>query len=360
MIRVLYVCSFPLGGHSGHKRATRHKLEALAGVADLEIISSRFNNRFLRILEIPILEFRAIVSILVRRPCVVISRGSIGFAFQWLAVRTGVLTVREVHANASEEVALQGRGVLLRQVLRLIALISERSDIFSDMRIFNNPALMRWFHETHFEREYDVAVYNGYHPESALDLDRDIARDDLGLDVDSTYLAFTGSASEWHGVEYLVSLQREFDRAGDQIKIVCGGGPVSADLDPDRRLVNITPLDDVGCAKLIRAADLSLLPVKLSRVSPGSPLKLYDYIVNGSWVVTQADVEGYSDEVTRYGVGISVDFRDSTESRLKIIDALSFLSSGPIYPEADASWHSRMLEWLDAVDRISLCRNTAV
>src|SRR5690606_39279334 len=40
-----------------------------------------------------------------------------------------------------------------------------------------------------------------------------------------------------------------------------------------------------SCCDLIKASDLCLLPVKNNRASPGSPLKLYDYISNGRFVL---------------------------------------------------------------------------
>lgn len=351
MLRIIYVCSFSLVGHAGHKRATRHKLEALAEVSDLHVLSSRFENKLLRVLELPLLELRAILWILVQRPNVIISRGGVGGVFQLVARMLGTFTVREVHANASEEVAMQGRGASLRAILRVSAWLSDVADCSCEMRIFNNPLLMQWFHAKYGWCDNDVYVYNGYRPSSASAIERSSAREGLGLDLDGTYLAFTGSASEWHGIEYLVALQEEFDAEGDGIRIVCGGGKVPACLDPNRRLLNISPLDDAGCARLIRAANLSLLPVKQNRVSPGSPLKLYDYIVNKSWVVTQECLAGYSDEVLRYGVGVSIDFRDSMSARSRILEVLPQFASTSAYPCVDASWRKRMFEWLTSLDQ---------
>src|SRR5690606_4830920 len=101
-------------------------------------------------------------------------------------------------------------------------------------------------------------------------------------------VVFVGAASKWHGVEYLVELQREFDQRGENIKVVVGGGDI-AEFDKEGRCINFTPLGDQGCAELIRAADFCLLPVKQNRLSPGSPLKLYDYIANERLVFAQKE-----------------------------------------------------------------------
>ena len=67
---------------------------------------------------------------------------------------------------------------------------------------------------------------------------------------------------------------------------------------------------------MIIAADACLLPVKNNRISPGSPLKLYDYISNNKPVIAE-DIIGYSDEVLKYNFGLSVNFEKTKETRKK-------------------------------------------
>ena len=83
-------------------------------------------------------------------------------------------------------------------------------------------------------------------------------------------------------------------------------------------------------------------------------------MVNKSCVVTQENTAGYSDEVSQHGVGVSTDFRDPAESRRRILDTLQFIASNPIYPDVDASWKVRMLEWLSVIERFTLRNNNTV
>lgn len=350
--RVLYACSFGLDGDSGHRRATRQKLEALGRVVDLRVVSATRKGKVSRLLEVPLLELGTALKLLAWRPDFVVSRGHVGPFFQWVARRLGIATVREVHAFAGEEIPMSGGGRARRLALGTMGAISARADRSADLRIFNNPALMRWFHRREDGHPQDVSVYNGSSRDSASRLSRAEARTRLGLDPARTYLVFTGSASEWHGIEYLVALQERFNVEGDGIRIVCGGGRIAGRLDPDGLLLNFHPLDEAGCANLIRAGDLALLPVKNNRVSPGSPLKLYDYIANEAWVATQQELDGYSDEVEKFGVGISTDFRDARKARNDILLLLRKVRGAATYPAVDVSWDSRMQEWCRAFSRI--------
>ena len=121
-------------------------------------------------------------------------------------------------------------------------------------------------------------------------------------------------------------------------------------MDADEVLKNITPLDDRESANLIKVADACLLPVKNNRVSPGSPLKLYDYIVNDAWVIAQENTNGYSDEVDTYGIGIVTDFTNPQKARNDILNFLTTLSDSPKYPSVDLSWNIRMSEWITIIE----------
>ena len=161
---------------------------------------------------------------------------------------------------------------------------------------------------------------------------------------------FTGAANYWHGVDYLVVLQGELNKIDSGIQIVCGGGKVSVADDPDTVLMNITPLDDKDCADLVQASDACILPVRQSRVSPGSPLKLYDYILHKKYVITQENLNGYSDEVKKYGHGTHVDFNENRAAALKIKRKLNCLKNDSDQVDIDSfSWDSRMVEWVRCI-----------
>lgn len=359
-MKILYACSFSTHQGSGKSRATQQKLEALRRSVDNLVVLSPIEVASVlgKLTQAFFLEIK-IVWCLLRSESgfqVFVSRGYVGFFSIMIARLRGIWVVREVHANSFEEANILGKTLVARFMLRSAAALSYVLDRCADMRVFNNPSLLEWYRYRGAGGNNDVYVYNGCDPSAKSYLSRDEARERLDLPSDKKLLVFVGSASIWHGVDYLVGLQQLFDINDDNYQIVCGGGMISREIDPDKRLLNIAPLDDAGCADLIRAADACLLPVKNIRVSPGSPLKLYDYILNGAFVIAQDGAYGYSDEVLRYGVGITVDFTKADYARENIIKIISEGGEVGGY-DVDAivpyiTWDARMKEWINAIERL--------
>ncbi|MGC8121074.1 hypothetical protein [Marinobacter sp. VGCF2001] len=351
-LNVVYLCDFDLTKSTGKDRATRQKLSALGGlVNDLVVVSNPFESQFFKILAIFFIDIKASVILFFRKPDVFISRGYSGWLSMVTARALSIKTAREIHADALEELSLLPyRGVKLK-ALGLLARHAHKMDLSADVRIFNHPDLMEGYRKRGINGEQDFFTYNGYAPGERSYLSRSQAREKFGFSQDDRILVFVGAASKWHGVEYLVELQREFDQRGENIKVVFGGGDIT-EFDRERVCINFTPLDGHGCAELIRAADFCLLPVKKNRLSPGSPLKLYDYISNERFVFSQKETNGYSDEVERLNIGISVDFTTPSIASCQIIDA--FIESWPEdYPQCKTSWEDRMAHW---VSNLSLKR----
>lgn len=348
-VKVLYLCDFDLSRGTGKDRATNQKLQALKGqVKELKIVSHSGGGAFFRLLSSVFLDLKTVLLILWWRPDWLISRGYVGFFSQALCNYLGVVTVREIHANALEELSLLPyKGVKLK-VISLLARHAHQVDLSAKVRIFNHPDLLAWYQANGLSGEHDFFVYNGFSPSAASNLSRSAARRKFGLSNDDKLIVFVGAASKWHGVEYMVELQRNLSKSGESIRVVFGGGNVSS-FDPEGLCLNFTPLDDKGCADLIRAADFCALPVKQNRVSPGSPLKLYDYIVNERFVLAQASTNGYSDEVERFGIGITVDFSSTETAHVAVREA--FKASLPFpYPACNASWSDRMAEWVAGIE----------
>lgn len=347
---IFYYCNFDLTRPHGKERATLHKIQALEKKVPGFECYSNFDNKIWRklfkylMLEI-IISFRMIKS----RPRFLISRSNNSLLANCVAKVLGVTTVREIHAYAKEELGLLDVGYFRKKYHQLMHSIAHKIDVSADIRIFNHPKLLDWYKERGMSGESDIYVYNGYSISAKSDLNKSAAREKYSLTEDVCYLVFIGSASIWHGVDYLVSLQEQFNLHQDNIKIVCGGSDVSR-YDVNNICINITPLNDVECAQLIAASDYCLLPVKKNRVSPGSPLKLYDYIVNERRVICQESVAGYSDEVERYGIGLCVDFTCAEAARAEVVDWLK--SEGGInkaYPKCPVSWDDRIDAWLSGI-----------
>lgn len=344
-LNVVYLCDFDLTKSTGKDRATRQKLSALRGlVDDLFVVSNPFKSQIFRILAILIIDIKASSILLFRKPDVFISRGYSGWISMLTARVLSIKTAREIHADALEELSLLPyHGVKLR-ALGLLARHAHKMDLSADVRIFNHPDLMEGYRKRGMTGEQDFFTYNGYAPGERSYLSRSKARKKFGLSQDDRILVFVGAASKWHGVEYLVELQREFNQRSENIKVVFGGGDIK-EFDREGECINFTPLGDHGCADLIRAADFCLLPVKKNRLSPGSPLKLYDYISNERFVFAQKETNGYSDEVEKLNIGMPIDFTTPSRASVQIIDA--FRESWPEdYPKCKASWEDRMAYWV--------------
>lgn len=348
-IKILYICDFDLTRATGKDRATRQKLKAMKSlVNELTVLDFSGKTQMSRSLLLPILEFKAMLHILLNRPDFVISRGHVGILFQSFSKLLAIPTAREIHSNALEQLQYLPYTGLKRIIIGALTKKDQKTEKMADMRIFNHPQLLNWYQENVRRCHYDFSIFNGYDPSSASILSREEALEKFNLDRELTYLVFVGSASVWHGAKYLVDLQKEFNKNGDNIKVVCGGGSLR-EYDKDGLCINITPLDSCGCADLIRAATACLLPVNNNRTSPGSPLKLYDYIANDRYVITQSNTIGYSDEVKRYNVGISVDFTTPFEARKEIIEFLNKMKNNKfdVYPACPVTWTDRIKVWLD-------------
>jgi len=344
-LKTLYLCDFDLSRSSGKDRATRQKLIALRDeVGRLVVVSNSFKNPVFRVLSIFTLDLKALLSLVFHRPDLFISRGYSGMVSLAFAKAKGIKTVREIHADALEELSLLPYAGLKLKAISLLARLSHKLDLMADVRIFNHPDLLEGYRKRGLSGGEDFFSYNGYDPNSRSFLSRDEAREKFSLSKNDRILVFVGAASKWHGVEYLIDLQREFNEKGENVKVVFGGGDIGT-FDRAGICTNITPLDEKGCADLIRAADFCLLPVKQNRLSPGSPLKLYDYIANERYVFAQSNTNGYSDEIERLNIGIPVDFTEPSVASLRILDA--FRRAWPEdYPECKVSWSDRMSLWV--------------
>ncbi|WP_227368672.1 glycosyltransferase [Halomonas sp. M20] len=355
-MNIIYCCPFDTSIPTGKNRATRHKIEALKKISkriDI-IVPNEKEKRLPRALRGFFCEFRCIITVIKNRNLanLYISRGDVGIISVPLARYFKISTMREVHAGPFEELNLIKKSKITKCFLNIMWRINFITTKMADIRIYNNPLLKKNFVNEGWGKESDIVSYNGASLDAISSIDKNTALKKYSLRKDVKYLVFVGSTSKWRGVELLVDLQEEFDKCSDNIKILCGGGEVADDVDPSGKIFNFSPLDDVGCSELIKCADACLLPVAHNRVSPGSPLKLYDYMINGKPVIAQEKAFGYSDEVERFNVGISVDFYSPQEARNKIVALLTNETLLDRYSQnakaslANYSWESRLKNWL--------------
>lgn len=353
-MNIVYLFLVDTSLSSGKNRATRQKIAALkTNFYKVEVFTldrywkwAPFFYRFVVVLKSLAYIFKNKNDV-----DVLVTRGGASLLAVFFCKLVNIKTYREVHADIVDEVPYLNKNKFDKFLILILSVKSYLIDKVSDVRIFNNPALKSYYMTRGLGKESDVCVYNGASRDAIVNISKENAREKFGLVPGYKYLIFTGSASFWHGVHYLVRLQECFDLHDDKIKIVCAGGRVASELDPDKRLINISPLGDVGCCEIIKAGDACLLPVNNVRVSPGSPLKLYDYMINSVPVISQDNMLGYSDEVERFSAGIVVDFLNSSSARASIIDFLAdqkSLSHCSYMEEVNSEqylWEKRVVSW---------------
>ncbi|WP_211218133.1 glycosyltransferase [Marinobacter daepoensis] len=348
-LSMVYLCNFDLSGSTGKNRATRQKLSALRGkVSRLYVVSDGSKFLLSRIFSFIYLDVKVAFILISCKPDIFISRGYSGFFSILISRVLKITSAREIHANAIEESSLLPYKGIRLLAIKGLSRWMHALDRLVDFRIFNHPDLLAYFRGRGWARDSDFYVYNGFSPDSRSTISKSDARKKYGISNDAKVVVFVGTASKWHGVDYLVNLKKCFNKNHDDIEVVFGGGDVSK-FDREHICLNISPLDDVGCSELIKASDFCLLPVKNNRVSPGSPLKLYDYIANERFVLAQSNTNGYSDEVERFGVGVSVDFTSTEDARLAILRAFEDFKDRQ-YPECAVSWDDRIDVWLQKLD----------
>ncbi len=348
---VLYCVDFVPEATSGKHRATVHKRDALTRVGvDVRLSHPGSSSGVARLRGMLAAEIRGSIAVAsMPRGCsALMARGACGFLPQVVAALRGMTTVREIHGIAREEVRLLGRPAWWRAAHAPIFWLSSAFDSLANVRIYNNPRLLEALEDP---RATGVAlvVPNGCDPSSECSVSREDARRTFELPLDRYVLAFVGSASPWHAVQLLVALQNAFDVLGLPVSVIAGGGPVPG-MPPSGR--SISPLDSAHCGLLIRAADACLLPSGDRRKSPGSPLKLYDYLLNGRPVIVQSELPGYQEEVVPRGVGIEVDFRDPPDAARRIYRYLEKLDREGLEVRCrtlalhDYSWDARIRVWI--------------
>lgn len=349
-VHIVYFCDFDLGNATGGKnRATKQKIEALQ--RNSEKFKSFYLTKpghFYKVFFGISLDIQCAFYLLKHRPDALIARGRSNYLSLFVTKLLGIRTAREIHGIFSNESSLLPHKNLKLRLLMLVTKFYSKLNIWADIRIFNHPFVYEYYKKQGKIKPFDIVCYNGFSEGAVAPITKEQAREKYGLEANQRYLAFTGSVSEWHGVEYLVSLQQEFNKHGDNIRIVVGGGSM-AKYDSNELCINVSPLNEIGCSELITASDACLLPVKNNRISPGSPLKLYDYIAHKKYIFAQ-DIAGYADEVEKYEVGCAVNFADPVSTRRVIA---SFLNKNErydaVYEDKPVTWDDRVLYWLESI-----------
>ena len=272
--------------------------------------------------------------------------------FLWLR---GVRIVCEVHADPMGEIRFLQKSRAEKMVLRVIALFEWYNWRLASSMIYINPLFKKQMDAR--IKKPSVSIYNGCDPEIFTIMDQQACREKLGLQAGAKYFLMIGAIARWRGVDLLIDIFKQ-RQLKDHYLLIVG---MSED---DYALLILAK--GAGCGNIIfkdytdiptsveyiNAADVCLVPVNDILSAPGSPLKLYDYIACGKPVVTQQHVVGYSDEVERYNLGISIDFRDSSAAAGQLLSFISLMNkrfyelNNRAAAVMEVSWKQRMKKWV--------------
>jgi glycosyltransferase involved in cell wall biosynthesis len=331
---------------------------------NVEVISQAYLT--IRILQELFLNVVYAYYLLKKRPDCLIVRPDALFMGHFLAKLMKVCVILNIHSYPKDEYGHVYRSLIGRIFTRIVHTIFFLSMKCADGIIFNHPNLREYVTRRHSYRRSATSIYNGADTSRFYPVEKDAARGALSMPKDKTILLFLGSVTKWHGVEHLLAIASVLQGKSKDILIyIAGGHPATEEYirslaarAPDN--VIFTGKVDADHANLyINAADICLLPVNQIRVSPGSPIKLFDYIAAGRPVVTQEDTTGYSDIVLSHKLGYALDFRESSAAAdriLTIIDesrARDFVNHNRSVALTVLNWKNVAGQWNVFVDKVA-------
>lgn len=363
---IIYLVDYDISGDSGKNKATREKARNLSKHPDIEKFKffhgqptkSWFKGFFSRVfLDIIVARY------LMKQPSssVLIQRVLFMPLTRLVTYLKGILVVSEYHADFKEEIPFLNKKFFEKKILYFVSFFFDLNYKLTDAIIYNHPLLKK-----KFDRRYNkpsIYCYNGANIDEFYPEPIDECRNKLHINQEDIVFLFIGSVSYWHGVDYLIEVfNQPFVKSKKNWHLYIVGGIEGEYLNKIKQMsknesvVFIPSVSTKEARCYINAADYCLLPVRSVRTSPGSPLKLYDYLACGKVVITQTQTLGYSDEVERYNAGAATDFADQLlcakflEAFVKQIDFhKNQRYTIRLAAETKASWDSRINSWLEFI-----------
>jgi len=328
-----YVISIPLNEISGKSKATLEKIDALIR-SDNEVrvfYLKPTSSKSAKLLSMLILEINYFIktSLSKNKPDLVFTRSYFCFG-TWLVERLySAKVIREVHANFYDEakILFEDQPIKLAFSKLYEAYINYFINSSSGV-IFNNP-LLEGYYKRHILKSTvkTTSIYNGANTDLFKPRPIDEARNalDYKFEAKKKHLLFLGSVSKWHGVEHLLNTFRELEQERDDVVLlIVGGGnqdyltKLENNYCDLKNIVFIGPVPTDKAERYINSADACVLPSANNRVSPGSPLKLYDYAACGKPIISQENLPGYSDVIETHDLGTTVDYMNPKSAAKKI------------------------------------------
>jgi len=354
-MKIYYSLGFYLDPHTGRGVGSYNKIKQLLALCDQFRSSSYLIKRkngylFNKLLNVTFLWFKDVFELLFQtcRFDVVILRDNLLFPI-WIARMKGVLVCSEVHAVPWEELGQSKVKHFFVSLYRLryLSLLKK-----SDGLIFNNPSLRDYFQESEGIYNPHLISYNG------LSLFNDYPFVYAREESQRIYFVYAGNIYPWHGLELLIPIVSELSSKIEMTFFLVGdtgssyARKVQAMFEELRDCKVVREASADVLLKYIRKADYCFLPTMDTRSSPGSPIKLFDYLAEGKRVITQKDCPGYSDVVESVGDGILVNFYEPETAVQKMISeglsrSNSEIEQSIISKSKDMhSWRFRMLQWI--------------
>ena len=356
MQEITYLASFPLNEDHGYKKATAEKIEALKNIGyNVKTMTPGYTgkNFIVSIICMLFLELRSgLHALFSSKDRIFLIRGFVGFLPMCACRVRGMTACREVHADLAEE-----SGKIFSGIKRFLAwcagIYCRLLDRMANVLIFNHPNLMDAYAANRKvgSKQRMFWQYNG------VNLSKFSGKDLPAVTTpERPYMLFVGNVSRWHGLEKALDLYLSNKNIRDAYEFVIVGPLYDEEAFRQYRVDGISFVGAVPNTEVqswIADAKACLLPVNPIRISPGSPLKLYEYMAHGKPVITQADTKGYSDVVSEFSAGISIDFDDHQESGEKIFQ---FLQNCPVDSQKmkatvkdSCSWEAVMRRWMSAI-----------
>jgi len=364
-MKLVYIVDFPVNGNSGKSKATREKAKALGskvGNENMTFIALKpHKSTIFKILGKITFDFKVFSKLLFKNDKYIVVQRVLFLPltrfFLWLK---GIPVISEFHADFKEEIQYLSKNRIQKKILYVLSSFFYLNFKLSDGIIFNHPYLKQKF-DPLFNKP-SIFSYNGSNFQEFYPIEKAEIRKQLSIPKEDIVFLFLGSVSIWHGVDYLIDIFNKSTLLNNKniFLYIVGANDNHYTVQLKSHSVNknikfIPPVVVDTSRDYINASDYCLLPVKQIRTSPGSPLKLYDYISCGKPIITQQNLMGYSDEVELYNLGYTLDLTNSEEAA-RMIEKIALTQSSDLFLSNNrkvavemVSWSKRIDDWLEFI-----------
>lgn len=333
-----YLTDISPQGFSGKEKATREKKKALQNVCETYESENFYfggsKNQIAKIfydIKLSVLVFRNRKKIKV-----VIHRFTFGLITLRLLQVLNIISIEDLHANLAEENKILRKGIK-RLCYQLFIITLKYLKPKPDGYILNHPYLTNIIPNN---KPYLVS-YNGLPRDSIIPKKTFELRKEL-VKKEKIQILFVGSGAIWHGINELIDSWKRIKVKNFELHLVG-----NIDGTEDENIIYHGAKYSEELQKLLFQVDAFILPYSNIRVSPGSPLKLYEYLNYRKPILT-FDCPGYSDEAAKYGTCIHGDLFESSEleKSLKKLENILRLNHQDLDKDLfEMTWESRVKKW---------------